>query len=596
MYFGNNKSFKGYRWKVKDCDERKSLAIYQKYGYSEILSRLLALKDLEIDEIENFLHPKLHTTLKDPNHLLDMEKGVNVVYNSIINKEKICIYGDYDVDGVSSSALMKNFFDLIKVDTIVYIPDRLKEGYGPNIEAFKKIKNENKADLVITVDCGISAFEPCKIAKEIGLKVVITDHHLGSENIPEADAVINPNRLDETTDYKILAGVGVAFLFIISLRRKLRENNYFKQNKIEEPDLMDFLDLVALGTICDVMPLIGINRVLVSRGLEVIQLRKNIGLKTLADISNINETINTYHIGYIIGPRINATGRIGNSDIASKLLYLKDPFELKQIAYNLELLNEERQVLEQKILEKAMDEVYNKELYNDNIIFVLGENWHEGIIGIIASRIKDKFDKPTVVLSKINDSYKASCRSVHGVDLGNCILEAKLKNLIVEGGGHSMAGGFSLNEDKLDQLIQFFNDKLQDDIEKYLNNKEIEVDLVLECKSITTNLAEEIEKLSPFGSSNHKPKIILKDVVIVKSEIVGKNQNTLRLIVCDTNSVNLNNGIIAMSFKTTKDDKLYEILSQKGKKINILGEININKWQGKITTSFIIEDILMNDK
>ena len=359
---------------------------------------------------------------------------------------------------------------------------------------------------------------------------------------------------------------------------------------------MDFLDLVALGTICDVMPLIGINRVLVSRGLEVIQLRKNIGLKTLADISNINETINTYHIGYIIGPRINATGRIGNSDIASKLLYLKDPFELKQIAYNLELLNEERQILEQKILEKAMDEVYNKELYNDNIIFVLGENWHEGIIGIIASRIKDKFDKPTVVLSKINDSYKASCRSVHGVDLGNCILEAKLKNLIVEGGGHSMAGGFSLNEDKLDQLIQFFNDKLQDDIEKYLNNKEIEVDLVLECKSITTNLAEEIEKLSPFGSSNHKPKIILKDVVIVKSEIVGKNQNTLRLIVCDTNSVNLNNGIIAMSFKTTKDDKLYEILSQKGKKINILGEININKWQGKITTSFIIEDILMNDK
>ena len=595
MYFSNKKSFKNCLWKINQYDERKVLAIYQKFGFSEILSRLLNIRGVELDEINDFINPTLRRYLTDPNKLLDMNKGVDVVYNSIINNEKICIFGDYDVDGVSSSALMKNYFDLINVDSLIYIPDRVNEGYGPNVEAFKKLKYDDKVNLILTVDCGVSAFEPCKIGKELGLKIVVTDHHLGDSELPEADAVINPNRLDEITEYKNLAGVGVGFLFLISLNRKLREEGYFKEKNIKEPDLLQFLDLVALGTICDVVPLTGLNRAFVRQGLKVIHNRTNSGIKSLINVSEIDEEIGTYHVGFILGPRINATGRVGESDLSSKLLCLKDDFETLQIAKHLNIYNQERQAIEKVVLQEAIIEIEKKELYNDSIIFVEGESWHEGVIGIIASRIKDKFEKPTVVISKIKDYYRASCRSVHGVDIGSVILKAKLKGLIKDGGGHAMAGGFSVEGNKLEELKQFFITELSKDVDYYLNNKERNADLVLECKSLSIDLANEIDKLGPFGTGNHKPKIILKDVVVVKADIVGKNQNNLRLIVCDNDAVNLSHGLIAMCFRTTKEDKIFSILSQKGQKVNLLGELNINRWQGQENIQFIIEDVLVND-
>lgn len=594
MYFSDKKSLREYRWRLNQGDERKSLAIYQKFGFSEILSKLLSIKGVGIDEIENFINPTLRKSLKDPYHLLDMQKGVDIVYNSIIHGEKICVFGDYDVDGVSSSALMKNFFDLINVNSFVYIPDRVLEGYGPNLEAFRKIKEQEKADMILTVDCGISGFNPCKFAKEIGLKVVITDHHLGDNILPDADAIINPNRLDETTEYKILAGVGVGFLFLVALNKKLRENNFYTDNNIKEPDLLNFLDLVALGTICDVVPLVGLNRAFVKQGLKIIHKRTNPGIKSLIDISEIDEEVNAYHIGFILGPRINATGRVGEPDLSSKLLYLKDSFETMQIAKHLDIYNKERQDIEKVVLDEAFEQIATKELNEDDIIFIEGNGWHEGVIGIVASRIKDKFEKPTVVLSKINDDYyKASCRSVSGVDIGSAIIEAKLKGLIIDGGGHAMAGGFSVEENKLEELKEFFIKKLGKDVASYLSNKEKEVDLVLECKSLTIGLADEIDKLGPFGSGNHKPKIILKDVVIVKADVIGKNQNNLRLIVCDDDTIRLSKGITAMCFRVTKDDKIFSALSKKGQKISLLGEVNINKWQGQKSVQFIVEDAMV---
>jgi len=592
MYFSDKKSFKNYLWKINKYDGRKSLAIYQKFGFSEILSRLLSLKNIDINEIENFLNPTLKNELTDPYLLIDMQKGIDTIYDSIIKHEKICIFGDYDVDGVSSSAIIKNYFDLIGVNSLIYIPDRIEEGYGPNEKAFEKLKFENNVDLILTVDCGISAFQACKRAKEIGLKVVITDHHLGDVVLPEACAVIDPNRIDEKTNYKNLAGVGVAFLFLIALNKKLRENHFFNDN-IKEPDLINFLDLVALGTICDVVPLVGANRAFVRQGLKVIHKRSNIGLKSLIDISEIDEEVNAYHIGFILGPRINATGRVGESDLSSKLLCLKDDFETLQIAKNLDLYNKERQDIEKQVLLLAMEQVKKNELYNDPIIFIEGDNWHEGVIGIVASRIKDKFEKPTIVMSKLKNCYRASCRSVHGVDIGSAIIEAKLKGLIKDGGGHAMAGGFSIDHDKIDAVKKFFVDKLVFDIESYLNSKEKDVDLVLECKSLSIELANEINKLGPFGAGNHKPKIILNNVVIVKADIIGKNQNNLRLIVCDNDFISLSKGITAMYFRVTKEDKLFEILSKRGQKINLLGEININRWMGKEFIQFIVEDILV---
>ncbi|MDD2840075.1 MAG: single-stranded-DNA-specific exonuclease RecJ [Rickettsiales bacterium] len=593
MYFSEKKSLKNCLWKLNQYDEQKSLTIYQKFSLSETLSRLLSIKNIEINGIEDFLGPTLKNSMTNPYKLLDMQKGVDIVYDSIVNKERICVFGDYDVDGVSSAALMKNFFDLINIQSIIYIPDRVTEGYGPNSKAFQKLKNEMKINLIVTVDCGISAFEACKKAKEIDLKVVITDHHLGDATLPEAGAVINPNRLDEQSEYKNLAGVGVAFLFLVALNKKLRENNFYTKNNIEEVDLLQFLDLVALGTICDVVPLTGLNRALVRQGLKIIHQRTNLGIKSLIDISGIDEEISTYHVGFILGPRINATGRIGESDLSSKLLYLKDSFECLKVAKNLDLYNTERQNIEKIILEEAFKQVELKELYKNDIIFVEGEKWHEGIIGIIASRIKDRFEKPTVVLSKLETYCRASCRSIHGVDIGSAIIEAKLKNIIKDGGGHAMAGGFSIEYSKIDKLKEFFINKLSSNINYCLNNKEREADLVLECKSLTINLANEIDKLGPFGAGNHKPKVILKDVVIIKSDLIGKNQNNLRLIICDDDLNHLSSRIISMYFRINKNDQIYQILSKKGQKVNLLGEININNWQGRQTVQFIVDDILV---
>ncbi len=595
MYFSEKKSFKNYLWKINKYDERKALAIYQKFGFSEMLSRLISIREIDLEEVNDFINPTIRKYLTDPDLLLDMKKGVEIVAYSIANQEKICVFGDYDVDGVSSSALIKNFFDLLNVDSLIYIPDRVAEGYGPNSAAFKKLKNEKNVNLVLTVDCGISAYEPCKTAKEIGLKIVITDHHLGDKVLPEADAIIDPSRLDETTEYKILAGVGVGFLFLVSLNRKLREMGFYKNNEIKEPDLLQFLDLVTLGTICDVVPLVGLNRAFVKQGLRIIKNRTNPGIKSLIDISEIEEEITTYHVGFILGPRINATGRIGESDLSSKLLCVKDEFETTQIAKHLSLYNEKRQNIEKLVLIEVLNQIEKNGLNNENIIFIDGEEWHEGVIGIIASRIKDKFEKPTIILSKTKDYYRASCRSVHGVDIGSAILKAKLNNLIIDGGGHVMAGGFSVKAEKIDELKDFFRKELSDQVIYYLENKEKSVDLVLECKSLTMDLANEIEKLGPFGAGNHKPKIILKNVVIIKADIVGKNQNNLRMIIADDYVSKLSSGIVAMAFRVTREDKIFSLLSKKGQKFNLLGELNINRWQGKESIQFIVEDVLVEE-
>ena len=591
MYFSEKKSFKNCLWKVSPYDEKKELAIYQKFGFSEILSKLLSIRNIELDQVENYLNPTLRNLMKDPYELLDMQKGVDVVYNSIINNQNICIFGDYDVDGISSSALMKNFFDLVGISSTIYIPDRISEGYGPNSEAFKKLKTENKIDLILTVDCGVSAFDACKTGKELGFKIVITDHHLGNSELPQADAIINPNRLDEKTEYTNLAGVGVAFMFLVALNKKLRESNFYKNKNMKEVDLLQFLDLVALGTICDVVPLIGLNRAFVKQGLKVIHQRKNLGLKSLIDVSGIDEEVNTYHIGFILGPRINATGRIGGSDLSTKLLYLKDSFECLKLAKNLDLCNQERQNIEKDILDEALKIVEEQKLYENNIIFIEGEKWHEGIIGIIASRIKDKYEKPTIVLTKLDNGYRGSCRSIHGVDIGSAIIEGKLKNIISDGGGHAMAGGFSIEHSKLQELKDFFNEKLGPTIEHCINNKEREADLILECKSLSTKLVNEIDKMGPFGAGNHKPKIILKNVVILKIDLIGKNKTNLRLLVADDDVNKLSNSIVAMCFRSGADDNLYKSL-RRGDKISLFGELNINNWMGKQSIQFIIEDFL----
>lgn len=593
MYFSEKESIKGYFWKLREYDKRLALTIYQKNSVSELVSRLLAIKNVSFDKVENYLNPKLKNSLEDPFHLYDMDKAIDIIYNAIIQKKNICIYGDYDVDGATSTALMIKFFRSININVLSYIPDRVDEGYGLNIESINFLKKK-KIDLIITVDCGISCHEAVDFANENNIDIVITDHHLGSPVLPKAKAIVDPNRLDEESEYKYLAGVGVAFMLCIALNSCLRKNKYYENNKITEPNLLCFLDLVALGTVCDVMPLVGINRVLVKQGLNVFKKRKNIGLTALADQIKIEEINDTYHLGYMIGPRINACGRVGDVSIGSKLLSCDNIEEAKILAQELDNFNTERQNIEKTILDKAIEKIEQGNFLDKNFIFLVGKSWHEGVIGIIASRLKDRYGKPTFVVSATGNIGKASCRSIDSsIDIGSVIIEAKEKGLLLTGGGHAMAGGFTFELSKTEEIENFIKDKLNDKIDKFLSLNEKEYDLALDCNDISTKLVQDIELIGPYGAGNHKPKIILKDVSIVNIKCFGKNEEHIRLIVVSNKYKS--NGLIVNVFRLKKEDRLYKVIMERKKSYNIIGTVSLNHWMGIDTIQFVLEDIICDD-
>ncbi|MFC1659225.1 single-stranded-DNA-specific exonuclease RecJ [Pseudomonadota bacterium] len=584
------KSIKGYFWKLKEFNKERALDLYQKLEISEPISRLLSIKNITAETLEYYTNPRLKNSLPNPFHLIDMGLAVERVISAIKNNEKVTIFGDYDVDGATSSALLKRFFRYIGIDASVYIPDRVNDGYGPNIEVFERIIN-NGTNLIICVDCGTTAYEPIKFARENNVDTIVVDHHIGGEVNLGAKALVNPNRLDETSKYTNLAAVGVTFLFCVALNQKLREVGYY--NSLTEPNLMSMLDIVALGTVCDVMPLTGLNRVFVTQGLKIIQNTSNTGLKALVRASGIDGNIDVYHLGFILGPRINAGGRVGESDLGSELLSTENETKANEIAYKLELYNNERKVLEREILDESMKQVEENELYKEPVIFVKERNWHEGVIGIVASRIKDKYQKPTVIVSILSDRIaKASCRSIKNIHIGNILIEAKDKGLLIKGGGHELAGGFTAKEEKLEKIKDFFNRKLGKDIEREIENRVIEIDLLSHPEGINLELAKEIESLGPYGAGNHKPLVLIKNVVLVKVDTMGRSAEHLRCIFSPDKIVSLGSGISSVAFNVV-NTKMYEfLLSSKGKKIDVVGTIEINKWNNKEMVQFFIEDVM----
>ena len=594
MRFRNKESVRGYYWNLKDCDENLALTIYQKNNVSAVVSRLLALKKINIEEINNFLNPKIKNLLKNPYHLIDMDKAVLAIYDAIINKKNICIFGDYDVDGVTSTALMTMFFKNIGIKVSNYIPDRIDDGYGLSNNVILKL-NKKKIDLIITVDCGISCIDAVDLANELGIKVIITDHHISAAKIPNALAVINPNRLDEKSEYKYLAGVGVAFLLCVAINMHLKKVGYYNENNLKEPNLMNMLDLVALGTVCDVMPLIGINRAFVKQGLKIFQMRKNIGLTAISDIIGINEVNDTHHLGYVIGPRINASGRVGDVNIGNKLLCCEDKFEAKKLSEQLNSFNLKRQNIEKEILEDAIEQVEKNNLVNNPVIFVEGENWHEGVIGIIASRIKDKYNRPVIVISKENKtSGKASCRSVDkSVDIGSVIIKARENGLLLTGGGHAMAGGFTFNISKLDEIKNFINEQIKNKLDNYLINNERYADITLDISSINEKMIKDLESMGPFGVDNPKPMIILENVIILNAKKFGKSSEHARCIVTSNNVISSSKSLVVNFFRFD-EKKILDILFS-GKQIccDIIGNISINRWMNLNTIQFTGEDIIL---
>ena len=570
-------------WKLKEYSDRQIDFISQKYGLSRLVSKLLNIRNISEQDIPSYINPSLKESLPDPYNLVDMEKSCNRLYQAILANEKIAVFGDYDVDGSTSASLLINYFKKLSIDLDFHIPNRFTEGYGPSKEVFSKFKDKG-IKVIFTVDCGTMSHEEIEFANQNKLDIIVLDHHQPEINLPKAFALINPNRLDDTSGLNYLAAVGVTYMFIIGINRKLRKEGWFKKNDIEEPNLISFLDVAALGTVCDAVPLKGLNRILVNKGLEVMQKLNNPGLRALAEKSNIKQKVSVYDLGFKLGPRINAAGRLGRSSFGTDLLTASQKLIADQISEELNKFNSERRTIESYVLDQAIEQVTEDKLKN-KVLIVYGEGWHEGVIGIIASRLKDKFNKPTIVFS-INDNVaKGSGRSLKGIDLGSLVVAAQQSQIILKGGGHAMAAGLTMEKNKIDELSQFFEKKLNkvDAIET--NFATMLADDKLSISAVNLEVHDEIEKVGPFGSENPEPNFIFENIKLASVDQIGEDH--LKCLIKSNES----SFIEAMAFRSLNTKLGDELKKNKGGNISIFGKIKINEWNGRKTPQLHIIDI-----
>ena len=581
----NFSSVTGKNWVFKKYNSTDVNNIIENFSLSEIVAKLLSIRKNNIEDISLFLEPKIKNFLPNPILLKDMENAINRTYESIINNELIGIFGDYDVDGASSTALLYKYFSCIKQKIKTYIPDRQNEGYGPNINGFKNLIN-NGVKIIFTVDCGTSSFQPINYAQKLNVDVIVLDHHQSDIKLPKACAIVNPNRYDETSKLRYLCATGVCFLFLVALNKKLRDKNWFKKNKTDEPNILNFLDLVSLGTVCDVVPLVGLNRAIVKQGLKIIKKRSNLGIKTLFDLCNIESQPTTFDLGYRLGPRINAGGRVGKSSLGVELLTSEDPQKAYKIALDLDRSNKERQSIEAILSEQIKVEVKN--YHNHPVLVLSGNNWHEGIIGIIASRIKDKYNKPSIIISLKENIGKGSARSIVGFDIGSQIIKAVQEGIIDKGGGHKMAGGFTLKKKNINKLRDFLiknYEKSKIDLSKSTN---LYLDSIIAPTALNEDFYNDVNTLAPFGSGNNEPRFVIENIKVISARFVGNAH--IKLILCGKD------GSIFKGFLWNGKNSLLEPFLNKKytKKINIAGKMKLNYWRGKKDVEFAIEDISTN--
>ena len=578
-------SVSGKTWTSKKYNS-SDLDFFKKDFYlDEITARLLSIRKIQRKDVKTFLEPSIKNVLPDPFLLKDMRVAVKRTIEAIKRKDKIAIFGDYDVDGAASTAIIGQYLKFLDHPFEIYIPDRKSEGYGPSINSFKKLI-DNNVKMIFTVDCGTLSFEPISYAKEKKIDVIVIDHHQSEINLPQAHSIINPNRHDDESNLNYLCASGVSFMFLVALNKSLRDQNWFKNNSINEPNLINFLDLVSLGTVCDVVPLISLNRAFVKQGLKILRNKNNLGLKTLIEICRIENNPTPYHLGYMLGPRINAGGRVGKCSHGANLLLNKNPKETFKLASELDSYNKERQFLESELLYKILNSKYNQS--NDPVIILCGENWHEGIIGIIASRIKEKFNKPAIIISSNNNIGKGSARSIIGFDIGSSIIGAVQKKILLRGGGHKMAGGFTININKLDEFKEFIFKKFNS-ININLNRHfDYFFDAEISPSALNIEFFSKINLLAPFGSGNTEPKFVINNLKVINSKIVGEKHIKSVLIGNDSTVIK------TISFNSV-DSNLGAYLLKKNKKtFNIAGKMSLNEWRGQKNVEFIIDDISVN--
>ncbi len=578
-----NKSLSNKIWKEKNIDLNLVEKLAQKKSISDIFSKLLVARGIFEDNFNEFLNPDISSNLPDPFELKDMQKAVNRCIDALKDNERIGIIADYDVDGSTSASILFNFLNNFTKNIVCKIPNRLTEGYGPNIRLMNEMLHEN-VQLLFTLDCGTSSFDTIDNPDYKQIEVIVIDHHLSEMKLPKVHSVINPNRFDENNKCKDLAAVGVTFLFLMALRKKIRQFKIFP--KINEPNLMSFLDLVAVGTICDIVNIQNYNRSIVKKGLELIVKRYNKSLSKLIDNSKINTTPSASEIGFTIGPQINAASRMDDSSLASKLLITKDEIEIDTVARKLYLINEKRKIIEENIFQEAIQQIEKQK--NNRFIFVYKDNWHNGVLGIVASKIVALYNKPTFVFSFKNNVGVGSGRSIEKIDIGNIILEMKNNKLILDGGGHKMAVGFKVNLDHLNDIKNFLEKKLLI-YDKNLFNKILYYDSQISVNQINNEFVNMLEKMEPYGKGNEEPIFIIKDILIEKIKII-KNKHILIFFKNDLGK-NLK-GIVFNVANTIIGDYLSKYYDYK---FEVLCSIKKDKYSNYDVPQIIVNDLKLID-
>jgi single-stranded-DNA-specific exonuclease len=588
-FLGVTRSVKGQIWRERLTSDQARLAaaICQQHTLPDLLGRILAARGATLENVPDLMGPTIKALLPDPSQLQDMDAGAARLADAIRKGERIAIFGDYDVDGACSSALMRRFLRAHGLDAVIYIPDRIFEGYGPNPAAIEKLIKSG-AQLIVTVDCGSTSHEPLGVARRLGADVIVIDHHQMGEELPPAAAVINPNRQDDLSRQGHLCAAGVTYLFLIAVARHLREAGRYG-GKQAAPDLLGLLDLVALATVCDVVPLTGVNRAFVTQGLKVMHRRQNAGLRALSDAAGLNSAPTPYHLGYILGPRINAGGRIGDAALGARLLSCDDEAEAGRIAATLTQLNRERQEMEQRCCEEAMALAEARiEAQPDLPLIIVGsEEWHKGLVGLVASRLMDRFRRPALVMAWDAESGEGtgSARSIAGADIGHAVRAALEKGLAKKGGGHAMAAGVTIARDGLEAFETFLATELAGSVSSAREAFALSIDGALTPEAANSELVDLIEKAGPYGAGNPAPRFVFPAHRVGFIRRMGEAHLRCSLKSGGSSTIG------AIAFRSVGTPLGDALEASDGRVFHVAGRLQRDNWGGREKIELLIEDL-----
>lgn len=580
------------RWVFPAVDNAVIQRMMTDYSVPEIVARLLVARQVAPEQIDSFLFPRLSRDFPDPFKLSDMQGFSAWIADAIQKGRRIAAFCDFDVDGSTSAAMLKKFFRHIGIDILLYIPDRMTEGYGPNAKALHALKAQG-AEIVLMADCGTTAFDVIAEGRSIGLDICVFDHHEQAETLPEATWIINPKRRDDTSGFNMLAAVGVTFLACVAMNRALREAGYFSQKNLPEAPLKDWLDLVGLGTVCDMVPLTGPNRLLVRAGFQQMALKRNIGLEALCEVGGIKKDPTPDDAGFVLGPRINAGSRVHQADLGAKLLSCDDPEEAKNLAWLLNDCNAKRRSIQADMMRDAVDMIEQRGLADRPLIMVADESWHVGLNGLVAGQIKERYGKPACCIAFAPGlsgqlEGRGSGRSVAGFNMAALFMAAKEAGLLLKGGGHAMAAGFTVTPDKIAALDEFFvseADKIAGGLD--LVSEEV-VDGIASIRGVRPDFVKLLQdNVGPFGQENPEPRFVLPSVRIVMADIVGESH--VRLQITDMEGGARMKAVAFRSVGTALGDILLQ--SKQGRLLHLLGQFKVNHWNGIDSVEFLVDDV-----